>query len=148
MPLFILGIARADSVFGEYERVGEHQGMITVEGKKVSLEDPYVWHKDETYHMLVKNFHSDFDTPERGAIYLYSPDGIHWQVPAEGAGTYTLDVTWKEGITTRQRRMERPQLLIENGIPKFLYLSTIFNEEGKKHINNHVGIYNVVFEVK
>jgi hypothetical protein len=148
LPKFIIGTARAEHVFGEYKRVGDMDGMVNVEGELVSLEDPYVWYDGKFYHMIIKNFYPVFNTERMGAIYLWSKDAVNWRLPEGNPGTYSLNITWKEGITTTQEKLERPQVLLEDGKPAWLYLATRFREEEMKYTNNKVRIYNVVFRIR
>lgn len=132
LPRYILGVAHSKNIFGNYERLGEQDGLINVEGKLVSLEDPFVWHDGNLYHMLVKNFDSVGNAKGMGGIYVWSKDGINWFLPADDPEAYSLNVTWEEGISTKQERLERPQVYFEDGRPKYLFLATKFSEEGRK----------------
>jgi hypothetical protein len=143
----MLGVAHSKNIFGEYERLGEKDGLINVEGKLVSLEDPYAWHDGNLYHMLVKNFDSVGNAKGMGAIYVWSKDGINWFLPADAPEAYSLNVTWKEGVSTKQERLERPQIYFEDGRPKYLFMATQFSEEGRKALKKKENTYNVVFHI-
>jgi hypothetical protein len=147
LPRFILGVARADHVFGEYRRLGDNDGLINIDGSLLSLEDPYVWHDGKLFHMIVKNFTQLRNAEGMGAIYIWSRDAVNWYSPEDNAGVYSRDVTWAEGFKTSQVRLERPQLLFEDGRPAYLFLATNFREEDMQYSRNKGNIYNVVFKV-
>ncbi len=147
LPRFMLGVAHSKNIFGEYERLGNQDGLINLEGKLISMEDPYVWHDGNLYHMLVKNFDSVGNAKGMGAIYVWSKDGVNWFLPSDAPEAYSLNVTWAEGITTKQARLERPQLYFENGVPKYLFMATQFSEEYLKYLKKKENTYNVAFEI-
>jgi hypothetical protein len=148
MPRFMLGVAHSKNIFGEYERLGNQDGLINLEGKLVSMEDPYVWFDGNLYHMLVKNFDSVGNAKGMGAIYVWSKDGVNWFLPSDAPEAYSLNVNWAEGINTKQVRLERPQIFFENGVPKYLFLATQFREEDLKYLKKKGNTYNVAFEIK
>jgi len=147
LPRFMLGVAHSKNIFGEYERLGNQDGLINLEGKLISMEDPYVWRDGNLYHMLVKNFDSVGNAKGMGAIYVWSKDGVNWFLPSDAPEAYSLNVTWAEGITTKQARLERPQLYFENGVPKYLFMATQFSEEYLKYLKKKENTYNVAFEI-
>ena len=148
LPRFIVGVARADNVFGPYERLGEHDGMISIEGQFVSLEDPYAWYDGTYYHMVVKNFDQEFCDEKLAALYIRSKDAVHWKLPEDEPRAYSREVTWKEGMTTYQPRLEKPSILFENGKPAWFFLATRFSDENNELCQCESCVYNVVFKIK
>ena len=148
LPRFIMGAAKAGHPLGEYERIGDRDGMITLEGRLSSLEDPFVWYQDGVYHMLIKNFEKDFVSKTGAGIYVWSMNGHEWFLPKDDPLVYTREVSWKEGITTVQRKLERPQVYFENGRPAYIFLGTGFREKYWDVVQNPVKTYNVVFKIK
>lgn len=148
LPRFIIGVAKADSVFGEYKRLGDDDGMINIEGQFVSLEDPFAWHDGTNYHMVVKNFNTEFSDEEGGAIYLRSSDGVTFRLPEDAAQVYSKIVFWEEGIKTVQKRLEKPSILMENGKPAWMFNATMFDSKEKMHCNCESCVYNVTFRIK
>ena len=147
-PKFIIGAARADEVFGEYRRLGEEDGIINIEGRHIALEDPTAWHDGTYYHMIVKNFYTQFSDERAAGLYLRSKDGVNWYTPRDEAKAYSRRVTWKEGMTTNQRKLERPQILIEEGRPAYLFFATGFREEYAHHCPPGRRTYNVVMKIQ
>lgn len=148
LPRFIIGAARADHPLGEYERLGEYDGLIKIEDTLSSLEDPFLWHDGERFNMLIKNFEKDIIEETGAAIYVWSDNGYEWYLPEDDPTVYTREVTWKEGLTTTQKKLERPQILMEDGKPAYIFLGTDFREDFHDTIENPVKTYNVVFKVK
>ena len=110
----LLGVAVADSVDGPYERIGREPLF------EHNIEDPFVWHEDGRYWMLTKDMTGDV-CGTRGAGILYtSGDGIDWRV-ADTPLAYLLQVEWADGTVLPVARLERPQLLIEDGKPTCFY---------------------------
>jgi len=53
---------------------------------------------------------------------LRSRDGIAWQI-SQPAMAYSRTVQWDHGSCSAGSKLERPQLLVENGVPTHLYLA-------------------------
>jgi len=56
-------------------------------------------------------------------VHITSPDGLNWDFD-RATLAYTRKVRWSDGRTTQQGSLERPQLLIENGVPTHLLRAT------------------------
>lgn len=147
LPRFIMGVAHADHPFGEYKRLGNDDGLIKIEGKLSSLEDPFVWYDGENYHMIIKNFEDDIIKDKMASIYVWSDNAYEWYLPKDDPMVYNREVTWKEGITTVQRKLVRPQVYFEHGKPAYIFLGTDFRKDYYDLVPNPVKTYNVVFKV-
>lgn len=113
------GIAIADQLTGPYVKI-EDNPIIDYShiDKLVQCEDAYVWREAGQYHMIVRDM--GFFNHEYGLI-LHSKDGIHWSEPEiayKDAPTY-----FEESMPglDRQGRFERPQLLMKDGRPDYLF---------------------------
>jgi len=104
-----LGLASASSWKSEFvdsrtAPIFPHQG-----------EDPYIYQdKRGNFHII---FH-DMDGSDRGG-HGYSRDGVTWysgDVPC-----YTGEIQFSDGTTKKFRRRQRPQLIVQEGVPKYLY---------------------------
>ena len=72
--------------------------------RNINYEDPTMWRDEVQYHMLINAFLL------KRAIYLRSPDGIHWKCDTGYA--YTPDVTlYEDGTRTSWYKLERPNVL-------------------------------------
>jgi hypothetical protein len=142
-----MGAAHAVHPCGEYKRLGDDDGLIKIEGKLSSLEDPFVWYDGENYHMIIKNFEDDIIKDKMASIYVWSDNAYEWYLPKDDPMVYNREVTWKEGITTVQRKLERPQVYFEHGKPAYIFLGTDFRKDYYDVVPNPVETYNVVFKV-
>lgn len=132
------GVASAPHFLGPYERVNDGQKVIFTGAPKEHVEDPYVWQANGSYHMVAKVF-SDRLTGEReSGFYAYSKDGINWTIPEE-ASAYSRTVTFSDGTVREQKKVERPQVLVQNGEPTHLFFATADPE--------WADIYNLVIPV-
>ncbi len=82
-------------------------------------EDPFVWSQDEKYYALVTDILGLF-TGEKGAIALMQSDNGYEWVKAKHAKVVPNKILKSDGTRT-EYKIERPQLLIEDGEPVFLF---------------------------
>ncbi len=116
-----IGAARADSPDGEFYRLSDSP----IEGFGGRVEDPFLWYSDGRFRLLIKDDNPDGRiSGEWGAgFYAESRDCVHWEVePA--CRVYSRTISWDDGSTTTQPNLERPFLLLEEGVPTHLYLAT------------------------
>lgn len=86
-----------------------------------SVEDPYIWYQNNRFYALVKDFQGYFTGKGKSTVALFeSENGIDWQVSSHPFA-FDRTIQWKDGTRTQLDALERPQLLLENGIPKVLY---------------------------
>ena len=94
---------------------------------RFAAEDPYIWRQHNKYWALVKDFKGSFTGQNLSLALFESKDAISWQVAKHPlASTMNIqftDTTWKA------TKVERPQLLVENGIPKVLYVAVMMENE-------------------
>ncbi len=111
-----MGLAISDHVLGPYEKHPENPIVdYSPEGKQV--EDAYVWVQDGLFYMLMADDNEGVVRKHGGAL-ITSEDGIHWSEPV--LGYETTDVYFPGEPV---RRFERPQVLIRDGRPAYLYLA-------------------------
>jgi len=82
-------------------------------------EDPYIYlDKRGNYHII----YHDMDGSDKGG-HGYSPDGITWY---NGPTTcYTGEVQFDDGTSKKFKKRQRPQLIVEGGVPRYLYTSVM-----------------------
>lgn len=132
------GLARAPHFLGPYERINDGQKLIIRGAESERVEDAYIWRANGLYHMVSKVF-SDRLTGEReSGFYAYSEDGIRWSLP-ETPMAYSRTITFDDGTTREQHKVERPQVLIQNGHPTHIFFATADPE--------WADIYNLVIPV-
>jgi hypothetical protein len=63
-------------------------------------------------------------TGETGAgLHALSEDGMDWELAPEPKA-YSRRVCWDDGRETVQGHLERPQVLVQDGVPTHLFLAT------------------------
>jgi hypothetical protein len=114
---FRLGVAMADSFAGPYRQVSEVPILNFTGTKDSNVEDAYIWYDKEGFHLLCKVFDSGQKLigENGGGIHAVSKDGIDWKLAANPKG-YSRTITWADGRKETMKRLERVQLLIENGV--------------------------------
>ena len=114
-----IGAAMAARFDAPFERLSEEP--ILASDERSYVEDPFVWQGERGFELLAKDWTGNY-TGEKGAgVHATSPDGLRWS-PFRKA--YSRRVRWSDGKVTVQSSFERPQLLIENGIPTHLFAAT------------------------
>ncbi|MBN1247982.1 MAG: glycoside hydrolase family protein [Anaerolineae bacterium] len=141
-----IGAAKAKSPEGPYVRVGDHDGLIHIEGEPRVTEDAYAWFTDGWYHMVVKTFDTSMIDEANAGVYVVSRDASDWAFPVGGPKAYSRTVTWEDGTTTELQRLERPQVLLQDGRPAYLFLSARFPSD-RPAPNNGIP-FNVVIPVE
>ena len=125
-----LGMARADHFEGPYQRVG-NRPLFVFDDPDQHVEDPYLWHEGGKYHLIMKDMTGGIAGEKHAAIYATSEDAEHWEF-AKPAKAYSREVRWDDGTTVLQGSLERPQLLMQNGVPTHLFTATA-DEPGGFH---------------
>lgn len=125
------GAVKADHYLGEYKRVAK-DNQITINPIDTDVEDPYIWYDGSKYLMLAKCMDKSI-TGESGAGFIaYSQDGLEWQIP-ENPAAYGRTLELSDGSVEKMAKLERPQILLENGKPTHVFFacrnskSEIFN---------------------
>ena len=132
------GVAVAPHYLGPYTRMNDGQ-KIEIEGAEdVHVEDPYVWRADGLYHMAAKVMSDGLIDEDGAGFYAFSEDGVHWSVP-DDPKAYSRTVKFSDGTERTQRKLERPQVLVQNGRPTHIFFATADPE--------WADIYNLVIPV-
>ncbi len=113
-------VAFADDPLGPFkkhtETIFELKGS---EDEHMIAEDPYVWSQDGKYYAIVTDIKGKF-TGDRGALALMESDtGYDW-VQSKYPLVLPSRILKTDGTYT-EYKVERPQLLVEDGVPTFLY---------------------------
>jgi len=115
------GLAMADKVDGVYKRyTGNPVVDFSIHGDNKQVEDAYVYIENGKFKMLMRDM-GYFDH-EVGLIFE-SEDGIHWSEPQIawfGATAYLEEPPAPKHLK-RYGRFERPQLLMKDGKPAYLF---------------------------
>ncbi len=82
----------------------QHNEIIPEKYRNSNYEDPVIWKDEVQFHMMINAFW------DYRAIYLRSPDGIHWKFNPGTA--YTPDNTsYEDGTRTHWYKLERPHVI-------------------------------------
>ncbi len=115
------GLAIADSLEGPYHK-SEHNPILdfSSRGNNAQLEDAFIWLQNNKFKMLARDM--GFYNHEVG-LYLDSADGFNWSEPLIAYNPLRDYIQEAPPPTYLKKygRFERPQLLIRNGKPAYLF---------------------------
>lgn len=121
--LLRLGVARAAHYEGPYERPVDAP-IFNFDETGDHVEDAYVWRAGDRYELIMKDMKGGPSGEMGAGVHALSEDGLHWRL-AEAPKAWSRRVKWDDGSETEQFRVERPQLLIQDGRPTHLFAATI-----------------------
>jgi hypothetical protein len=136
------GAALADRPEGPYVktpgRIFEAGGDA---GKTWMLaEDPFVWFSarhGHRYYAVARDVVGRFTGAEGGLALFESPDGLDWK-PAAHPKVLDRRFVWADGKTSADK-IERPALLLEDGVPTVLFGATDgYQKGGRISFNVHI----------
>lgn len=128
-----IGLAGADGPDKPFERLTDDP-VLSFEGDN-AVEDPYVWQTDDHFELVAKDMKGGITGELHAGIHAESRDGIEWSLkPSPKA--YSREVTWDDGSVTVQGCVERPQLLIQDGVPTHLFAATADGPGGFRHCSD------------
>ncbi|WP_346238822.1 glycoside hydrolase family protein [Niabella insulamsoli] len=118
------GLAIADHPEGPFKK---YEGNPVIDfskrGNNAQLEDAFVWHENKRFYMLARDM--GYYNHEYGII-MNARDGKKWSNPA--IAFYPADKYIKQPAApahlSRYGRFERPQLLLKNGKPIYLFTAS------------------------
>ena len=134
------GLAIADKLEGPYVKHAENPILdYSKFGNNRQLEDANVFMENGRYYMLARDM-GRFDHVV--GIILESKDGIHWSEPKISYVGYAHYLPQPPAPPQLKKygRFERPQVLMQNGHPTHLFVTT----QGGKYVSSTT----FVFEVK
>ena len=85
---------------------------------EINVEDPFVWHNGDCYQMLAKDL-AGISGEVGSGLQLISSDGLNWEY-APQPHAYTRTLSFTDGQKRLAYHLERPNLTIEDGIPRFM----------------------------
>jgi len=119
------GVAAADTWDGPYERLSDDPILQFDEGG-VSYEDAYLWRENGMFQMIFNDIHGKITGEHHGGAWAVSEDGLNWRL-GDPVKAYSRTVRWNNGTETVEGNVERPQLLIQDGVPTHLFAATANN---------------------
>ncbi len=111
-------VATSDGPTGPFKKLPDP--VFTAEGSTFAAEDPFIWRGPDRYWAIVKDFKGSFTKVGTSLALFESADGIKWK-PAAHPLVSTLEIKYADGTTAKLMKLERPQVLLENGEPAVLF---------------------------
>lgn len=120
------GVAMADNPEGPYVKKPGHIFEAKTPGKHwMVAEDPFIWYSEKygkRYYAVTRDVVGTFTGASGGICLFESPDGLNWKA---SAFPKVLDSRFRlAGGGMSAKNIERPELLIENGEPTYLFGAT------------------------
>ncbi len=113
------GYAEAETLLGPYKKYEENPVIdFSNREERMQCEDAYVWYEERKYKVIMRDmgvYNHEF------GLYIESKDGQNWGDPliAYRDAPYYFNEPMPD--LDRQGRFERPQLLMKNGKPEYLF---------------------------
>ncbi|MFC5467332.1 glycoside hydrolase family protein [Cohnella suwonensis] len=119
------GFAESDKLEGPYVK---YQGNPVIDlsgfGERMQVEDAYMWHENGKYNAIMRDM--GFNNHEYG-LFMQSEDGIKWNTETPMISYLNAAHYFDEPLIglEREGRFERPQLLMRDGIPEYLFAAYV-----------------------
>ncbi|MEM6333310.1 MAG: glycoside hydrolase family protein [Planctomycetota bacterium] len=130
-----LGVAGSDRYDRPFRRLRDDP-ILRASSVGDHVEDPFLWYADGRYRLIMKSMNGKLGGEARGGIAIESVDGVNWSVSSEAKKAYSRKIRWDDGSTTTQAFLERPQLLIEDGKPTFMFAATAVGSDAIGHVTD------------
>lgn len=133
------GLAIADKLEGPYIKHNTNPLVdFSGRGNNTQLEDAYVWFEKDRFFMIARDM--GYFNHENGII-MQSKDGIKWSAPE--IAYYKVDAYVQQppppSHLKKYGRFERPQLLLKNGKPAYLFTTS----QGGKFMTSSTFIFRI-----
>lgn len=136
------GVAFANSPFGPFTKQAKPIFEINDGSKEwMVAEDPFVWFQKGVYLAIVRDVVGKFTGDSGAWALMVSKNGFDWQ-PAKHPKVIGSTFYWEGGIAGFSK-LERPSLLLENGLPKFLYGATRADKLQRLSFNVAIPLINM-----
>jgi hypothetical protein len=125
--------AVAENPAGPFRKT--YQTAFTAEGVAFPAEDPYIWYdrKDGCYYAVLKDMCGAFSDAGRSVVLFKSSNVLDW-LPHEHVLVTDRSLRMADRSIRQYMHLERPQLYIENGMPKALCFAADMNRENSCNI--------------
>lgn len=127
-----IGVAMAERLGAPFSRL--HNDPIFDFGED-HIEDPFVWWADDHFELIAKDQVGGLTGEKHAGVHATSADGIHWTI-SDPPKAYSREVVWDDGAVSVQGSLERPQLLFEDGEPRYLFAATGDGPGGFRNAEN------------
>jgi predicted GH43/DUF377 family glycosyl hydrolase len=123
------GAAIARSPEGPFTKLPNR--IFTKDTVRFAAEDPFIWFQEGKYWAIVKDMKGVFTNAGTSLALFESLNGLDWK-PAQHVLVSTTEIPWESG-TKQVKKLERPQLWIDQGIPKVLFCA-VYDEEDNYNV--------------
>ncbi len=114
-----------------------HAGRASALGTKrlfCAFEDPYIWAQDGKLWAIVKDMRGSFTGAPNAMALFESNDGLAWALASEPLVSVPEFTQMGAGVR-KLKRLERPQLWLEDGKPAVLFCAAM---DGNDTFNAHI----------
>lgn len=118
------GVAFADNITGPYRRYEKNPIVdFSSYGENRQVEDAYIWYENGIFKMLMRDMGFYDHTV---GLYFESVNGLDWGMPQIGwfGAEHYIEQPPAPKHLHRYGRFERPQLLMKDGKPAYLFCAT------------------------
>lgn len=119
--LLRMGVARAKHWRGPYQRAKDGE-LFHFANPDDHVEDAYVWRTARGFELIMKDMRGGISGERGGGIHAVSADGLEWKV-SQPALAWRRTLAFQDGSRRTFARVERPQLLIEDGRLRYLFVA-------------------------
>ncbi|MEM9643426.1 MAG: glycoside hydrolase family protein [Planctomycetota bacterium] len=137
-------VATADHPTGPF--IKHDRLVFAFEGERFPAEDPYIWYQSGKYRAIVKRIKHVGKKRVFSLVHYDSIDGLDWH-PGEYHEISDRTLIWEDGKSEKLDHLERPQVWIENGVPKALLCAADRIDENNVRNSFHVQIPLIVHEL-
>lgn len=118
--------ATADNPLGPFTK---HPGAVFgAKGVLFAAEDPFIWRGADRYWAIVKDNDGNFTHHGYSLALWQSADGFAWQLSTHPFVANPASIRWAGGQAEKLTALERPQLLLDKGVPVALCCAAADNK--------------------
>jgi len=100
--------------------------VFTKPGEHFPAEDPFIWAREGGYYAIVKDMDGVFTGRGRSLALFESRDGLDWKLSRHALVSKT-EIRWENRTRQVLHALERPQLWLEDGVPRVLLCAAEFD---------------------
>ncbi len=132
-----IGLAAAPGIEQPFERLTDEPILAFGPGR---IEDPYVWWNGTVYELVAKDLTGELTGEFHAGIHAWSTDAISWNL-GDPPKAWSRTIQWDDGRSTTLGSLERPQILLEAGVPTHVCFAVADGPGGFRDADN---TWNVV----
>jgi len=134
------GLAIADKPEGPFVKYSNNPVIdFSSKGNNAQFEDAFVWMQHHKFNMIARDM-GVFD--HESGLLMHSKNGLQWSDPeiAYHAASAYIQQPPAPSYLKKYGRFERPQLLLQNGKPAYLFTAS----QGGKYMTSSSFIFKIV----